>query len=163
MGSGDLDAGLQRGEGIPLQRLVGVADVFRHEGEEDPALAPIGRAAREEVEELEECGLSSGCDGDVLRTEGPSELTPQKAGQRLQASHIATWRIIDGKGAAQHRRIGDDLLHPLFPDLFHRGYMGGITSSQHERGRIGGCRQGISQIGHQVIDPSSSRQACSKF
>jgi hypothetical protein len=54
MGSGDLDEGLQRDEGVPLQRLVRIADVFRHQGEKDPAFTPIGCAARKEVEELKE-------------------------------------------------------------------------------------------------------------
>ena len=73
------NTGLRSQECPRLERLVRIADVFRHEGKEDPPLFPrraVGRLSREEVEELEEGGLAARSDCDVFRSDGPSELPP---------------------------------------------------------------------------------------
>jgi len=143
----------KRDEGVPLDALVRVADVFGHEGEQDGA--PHGRpgtrygsCAGKQVEEVEERALAAVRDGDVFGVDGPAVFASEKLHDGVDEAYpalrgvVAAHRVLEGVAARK------EAFHFASPYGFDGGNACGVSSAEHA-----GCypgRKGATEIVHEL-------------
>ena len=155
------DPGLNSNEHPGFERLVCIADVFRHEGKENATRRSIPATTPEKIEEEIKCRLPSGSHRDVFRPHRPPELLTQQTCEGLQNACIATRRIVNRQRAPQHSRVGSDLLHAGFPHGLHFRDVRGISSPEHERGRAD-ARERLAQVVHEAFDSAAAGEIPTK-
>ena len=72
--SSEFDARLDAAKHRTADGLIGIANIFRHEWQQDFLLPPIAEASRKCIEQAKERGLAAHCNGDVLSTQIPAEF-----------------------------------------------------------------------------------------
>jgi len=116
---GFLDQRRHRAEQVAVHPLVGVADVFGHQRQQDPAPRAVGHPAREQVEEEIERRLAAAGDGHVLRADVPPVSPPAQPGEGLDEPRIAARRVVGGQRPLQAARLVHQLRQPPPPERLH--------------------------------------------
>ena len=157
------DAGRDGVEEVAIDALVGVADVFWDERQEDaPAGAIGGHAPGEQVEEEEKSGLTAGGDGDVFLADLPAERIAAHGGHGVEEAWVAARRVVAGDGAVQAAVFFEDFLHAATPYLVHLLNPGGLAATEHlEIGSAGGER--VAKIDHEVADAAVAAEMAAEF
>ena len=148
-------AGLDSSEHSRLERLIGVADVFRHERKKNPSKRAIGTATTKKIEKKVKRRLPARRHSNILRPNRPPELLAQQICEGLQHTRIAPGGIVDRQRAPQHGRVSHDLFHAGLPYSLHFRDVRGIPSSQHQRGRTDAGER-LAQIVHEAFDSAAT-------
>ena len=156
--AGVRDARLDSNEHSQLERLIRVADVFRHKRKKNPSRRAIDTAPTKKIEKKVKCRLPTRRHRNVFRTNRPPELLAQQIREGLQHTRIAPGRIVDRQCAPQQGRIGRDLFHAGFPYSLHFRDVCGISSSQHQRGRADAGER-LAQIVHEAFDSAATGES----
>mgnify|MGYP006290778615 CR=1 FL=1 len=112
-------------------RLIGVADVLRHQGKEDAPIAPLAARTGEEVEEDEEGRLAAVGDRDVLLGEVPAELPVEHAGHRGEKGGAALRRVVLAEDAVEPVGVVEQRAHLVAPDTRDVGNQRRIAAAEH--------------------------------
>ena len=150
----------ERAEGLEysaFQRLVRIADIFRHERKKDFSLLAIRALPAEEIEEQKECGLPAWRDGNIFRSDRPSVFLPEKFRQPSDAIGISARRIVNGEGAAECRGIADNFFHTPAPDFLHGRNVRRVSTSEHVH-RGARCGQRVAKVIHQLLNAAAACQ-----
>ena len=147
-GAGDGD------EGVGVEGLVGVADVFGGDGEEDFLLAIV---TGEEGEEVEEGGLAAGHDDDVFFGAGPAALALEEGGHGAAEGGATAGRIVVDEGAVEAVGLVFEEVTPLIPpEGLHFGDGGRVAAAEHAHVGLGG--HGLTEVFHQLLDATRASQ-----
>ncbi len=160
--AGNLDPRFRGSKEIPADGLVGIADVLRHQGQEDLLAPPVGEAARQRVEKEKESGLPASRDPHVLRSEFPSELAAEQPGHRGPELTVAGRALIVAKHVFQFVGRRGDFLQAAAPDGIHLGNVGRLAAPQHSHAFTTG-RERRPEVLHQFPDPASGAQPTTEF
>ena len=148
------DEGLAGVEEGVTNALVGIADVFGDEGEEDFFAEGVGERAGEGVEEEEEGGLASVGDGDVFGGDGPVEAVAEEGGEVFDEGLVALGWVVVADDSFEGVGGIEDVLELVAPKGVHFGDVGGLAAAEHAE--VGVARgEGFAEIIHEVEDAAA--------
>ena len=145
-----------------MAALVCVADVFRHQWQQDFPVAAFRHAPRQQVEEKKERSLPATSDRDILRAYLPAEGFTKKAGYRLQKPRIPTRRVIRGQRSVYPPVLSYQFHEPPPPYLLNRRNSRGLPPAQHFQvgPTAGHC---MTEIIHQFFNPTPAPEVTAKL
>lgn len=147
-GTGDGD------EGVRMEGLIGVADVFGGDGEEDLLLTIV---TGQEGEEVEEGGLATGHDDDVFVGAGPAAFALEEGGHGPAKARVAARGIVVDEGAVEAVGFVFDEVAPLIaPQGLHFRNCGRVSTTEHAHVGLGG--HGLPEVFHQFLDATRAAQ-----
>lgn len=141
-------------EGVGVEGLVGVADVFGGDGEEDFLFAVV---TGEEGEEVKEGGLTAGHDDDVFFGAGPAAFALEEGGHGAAEGGAAAGGVVIDEGAIEAVGFVFEEVTPLIPpEGLHFGDGGGVAAAEHAHVRFRG--HGATEVFHQFLDAAGASQ-----
>jgi len=145
-----LHARRQAAEEVRRQSLVRVADVLRHERQDDPPpRTPGGRVAGEHVEQGEERALGAGGDDEIVRRHGPAEFAAEERGQRVDELEVSLRRVVVEQGPVDRGAVVEQLAHAAPPHGLHLRDRGRASAAEHEHAS---ARHRAAEVVHQPPD-----------
>ena len=123
-------------------------------------MAAVVEVAGEEIEEKEKGALTAIGDGEIFRSDRPTEFAPQKPGQSAQKPRIPLRRVVIDEHPVERVLLFEHPGHALAPDRLHLGNCGRISAAEHEHVRLDGHR--AAEIIHQFEDAAARRQLVAK-
>ena len=145
-------------EQIPAHRLIGVADVFRHQRQQDFFAAAVRHFTREQMKQKEKRSLATCGHGAVFRSDLPPQFAAQHLRESLQESRIAARRIIIAEDFFHFIAMGHHLMHPLAPADVHLRNVRRLSASQHPDLATTG-RKRMTEVVHQFGNPARSAES----
>ena len=155
----------ERGDGaeqLAADALVGVADVFGHEREEDFPAGSVRHFSGEQVEEEVERGLAAAGDGDVFDRQIPAESFAEKGGDGFEEMRISARRIVGGEGALEAARFSHQFFEPPPPDGVHFRDAGRLAAAEHFQVRAA-TGHGMAEIVHEFLDAAAASEMATEI
>ncbi len=149
-------------EHAAIDALVRVADVFRHQRQQDFFPRAIRHLAGEQVEEQEKRGLSAAGDGGVFRADIPAEGVAKKPGNGFQKAWIPLRRVVNRQRLVKPARFLHQRAEPPLPDGVHFRNARRLAAAEHLEIRPA-AGKGVAEIVHQLADSTAATEVVAKF